>query len=507
MQKYGQKKLLLLKFEKGGRKTDLICMVIIIGIGMGSYLLRKNHSYDWLSLDKKSHPFRKYYNISYWIYQRCQNMFQRRDENLKKQLRHLSVIDKKELEDTLIAFRCRQITMFLFVVLVGCMITVLVFFQQSSEEQLRKIIRNPTGSGAKQVDIILQKKDSQKKYQLDVEEILYTEVEWETKKKEALAYIENVMKGNNQSLDEVNQNLFFPDSIDGNEISISYESNFIKCISDTGIVDTSEVSEEGQLVNITVHFEYKDFHEEFVYTVRVIPKKKTKEEKEYEQAIQIIKEEEKKAPYSSSFILPPKVGHYDISMAGDKKSIQNFGLFFAIGIGLLLFVREEETIKEQLKNRKEQLIKEYPEFVHQLVLFMGAGMTLKAALSKMANNYQKKKNETNHISYLYEELLALTYELQAGVAEEDGYRAFGNRLELPLYKRMMELLIQGVKKGSANTISMLEQEEKSALEVRKEQAKRLGEEAGTRLLMPMILLLGVILVLVLYPAMAQFQMF
>ena len=43
--------------------------------------------------------------------------------------------------------------------------------------------------------------------------------------------------------------------------------------------------------------------------------------------------------------------------------------------------------------------------------------------------------------------------------------------------------------------------------MRKEQAKRLGEEAGTKLLMPMILLLGVVLLLVLYPAMCQFQFY
>lgn len=507
MQKFGQKKLFLSRSKEGGRKTDIVCMIFIIGIGIGTYFLRKNSYTDWSYLDKKIHPFRYYYDISYWIYQRFEILFQKRDAQLKKQLRCLSVVDKKGIKETLIGFRCRQITMFLLVLFSGCIITFLILFYQSSEKQLRTIIRNPTGSGIKQVELILQKKDSKRKYQLDVEEVLYTKTEWEDKKNEAISYIENVIKGENKSLDEVNKDLYFPEKIEGNEIDISYESNFIKYISDNGVVDVSEVPKEGQLVNITVYLQYKEFHEEFVYTVRVVPKNKTKEEREYEQVIQVLQEQEAKSLHKNSFILPSKIGNYNISLEDQRKKVQNYILFFSIGVGILLFIREEETLKDQLKDRKEQLTKEYPEFVHQLVLFIGAGMTLKAALNKMASNYRKKKKETNQISYLYEELLALTYELQAGVSEEEVYRAFGNRLELPLYKRMMELLIQGVKKGSTNIISMLEQEEKSALEVRKEQAKRLGEEAGTKLLMPMVILLGVVLVLVLYPAMAQFQMF
>lgn len=484
-------------------------MILMIGIGSGVYFSKKCSDYNWGYLDKKSHPFRSYYDMSYWIYQRFQVLFQKRDIHLMKQLRALEVLDKKELKDTLIGFRCRQITMFLLVVFSGCAFTFLLILQQSSDKQLRTIERNPTGSGSKQIGLVLQKKDNKKHFKLDVEEVLYTKTEWEKKKDEAIAYIDSVIKGENESLDEVNKDLYFPQNIEDNEITISYNSNSIKYISDNGVVDVSEVSKEGELVRITVHLEYKDFSEDLEYMVRVVPQNKTKEEKEYEQVIQKLQEKEKQDPYKTVLTIPQKIGNYYISLEDQKKKTQSMILFLAVGIGILLFVREEETLKEQLKHRKEQLIKEYPEFVHQLVLFIGAGMTLKAALNKMAHNYRKKKEEKEIIqtSYLYEELLALTYELQAGVSEEESYRAFGNRLELPLYKRMMELLIQGVKKGSTNTITMLEQEEKAALEVRKEQAKRLGEEAGTKLLMPMILLLGVVLILVLYPAMAQFQMF
>jgi len=44
-----------------------------------------------------------------------------------------------------------------------------------------------------------------------------------------------------------------------------------------------------------------------------------------------------------------------------------------------------------------------------------------------------------------------------------------------------------------------------AFEERKAQAKRLGEEAGTKLLLPMFLMLAVVLVIVIVPAFLTLQ--
>ena len=125
---------------------------------------------------------------------------------------------------------------------------------------------------------------------------------------------------------------------------------------------------------------------------------------------------------------------------------------------------------------------------------------------KIAKNYEQRKNvESIPIRYLYEEVLLAVYEFQAGISEEAVYRNFGMRVGIPIYKKVVELLIQNLKKGTGDLLFMLQREENVALEMRKEQAKRLGEEAGTKMLLPMIVLMGVVLLFVLYPAMIQFQ--
>ena len=68
----------------------------------------------------------------------------------------------------------------------------------------------------------------------------------------------------------------------------------------------------------------------------------------------------------------------------------------------------------------------------------------------------------------------------------------------------MSLLSQNVKKGTRDLLLMMESEEQSALQVRKEIARKKGEEAGTKLLFPMMILLGVVMLIVILPAVISF---
>jgi tight adherence protein C len=57
-----------------------------------------------------------------------------------------------------------------------------------------------------------------------------------------------------------------------------------------------------------------------------------------------------------------------------------------------------------------------------------------------------------------------------------------------------------MKKGSDDLLKALEYEVTDAFRQRKENAKALGEEAGTKLLMPMMLMLVIVFAIILYAA-------
>ena len=62
---------------------------------------------------------------------------------------------------------------------------------------------------------------------------------------------------------------------------------------------------------------------------------------------------------------------------------------------------------------------------------------------------------------------------------------------------------QNLRKGTKGLTELLKLESIQAFEERKAQAKRLGEEAGTKLLLPMFLMLAVVLVIVIVPALLR----
>lgn len=441
------------------------------------------------------------------VYKRLQSHLDKRDQKLCTQIRSLEIVTKSQVEESILLFRCKQFSfLFLFLFLSICL-GIIFSMKEEYIDSTIIIERNETGGGTKEVELFMKNDKQEIRYPFIVREIPYTKEQWEEKVKEAIDYVEKVMKGDNTSFDAVNRNLVFPKKVPNNGIKITYETNHRAWIDENGNVDVSEIKEEGELVEIDVIFRYEDFEEIRTYTIRLIPEVKSEEEKEYEDVVKKIKEKEENSLYQIQFELPNKIGDYIIENTKGWNKNQGVFLILVLGIGILFFFREEEQMKEQMNERKEQLLKDYPEFIHQLILLIGAGMTLKSAFIRLSENYKKKKQLTNKKHYLYEELIVTTYEFQAGLSEEEVYRNLANRIGLSSYKRIIELLIQNVKKGTKNLIEMLIREQESSLEMRKEQAKRLGEEAGTKLLMPMILLLGVVLLLVLYPAMCQFQFY
>ena len=129
-----------------------------------------------------------------------------------------------------------------------------------------------------------------------------------------------------------------------------------------------------------------------------------------------------------------------------------------------------------------------------------AGMTVRNTFRKMASDY-KNKNEKR---IAYEEIVTACHEMESGISEMEAYRRFGERCGHVKYKTFATLLIQNLQKGSRHMGEMLEKESVEAWDDRKRKAKVQGEAATTKLLFPMILMLGVVMAIVMLPACLSF---
>ena len=104
----------------------------------------------------------------------------------------------------------------------------------------------------------------------------------------------------------------------------------------------------------------------------------------------------------------------------------------------------------------------------------------------------------------YEGIVKMNRRMQEGENEKKAYQEFASEMKNVSYHRLIRLLIGNLEKGSRGMCAVLEQESKQAYEQRVLRAKKAGEEASTRMLMPLMLMMLVVMTIVMAPAMVDF---
>ena len=139
--------------------------------------------------------------------------------------------------------------------------------------------------------------------------------------------------------------------------------------------------------------------------------------------------------------------------------------------------------------------------VGKLNVLTGAGLPIRQAWERMVREADLKDGKRR---YLYEEMALTVHAMEQGAGEEMAYRDFGKRCGLPPYLRLGSLLEANGRKGTKGLAVLLEKEAADAFEERLQLARKQGEEVSSKLLFPMVLLFGLVLVLLMVPAFLAF---
>ena len=166
--------------------------------------------------------------------------------------------------------------------------------------------------------------------------------------------------------------------------------------------------------------------------------------------------------------------------------------------------RDKKLEKERIKKEKEQ---DYPLIVSELSILMGAGMSFRKAIERMVMSYRKGVMEKGKKTRAGFEDIVMTYrKMSDGLSELQALEELGKNSESREYRKLSMLLVQNLRKGSRDLLDCLEKEEKYAFELRKQNAIRAGEQASTKLLIPMAGMLFIVIVILVVPAMLQIKM-
>lgn len=174
-------------------------------------------------------------------------------------------------------------------------------------------------------------------------------------------------------------------------------------------------------------------------------------------------------------------------------------LLFGLGIvtSVSIFFLLDKDLEQKNEERKKEMRKEYPGIVNRMSLYMEAGMTIRGAFLRIGREYASGKRVENPIAI---ELAIACNAIHSGVSEALVYEAFGRRTGMQEYTRFCTILSQSLKKGSVEICSRLRQEGERAMEEGLRFQKKRGEEAETKLLLPMIIMMAIVMLLVMVPA-------
>lgn len=173
---------------------------------------------------------------------------------------------------------------------------------------------------------------------------------------------------------------------------------------------------------------------------------------------------------------------------------------FGILIVILLEAKDKEKVRDKEKEDKKKLENDFSQIIGKLLLYVSSGMTIRNSMIKISTEYQKKlmKKEIDERK-AYEEICIVKNKLLSGYSEAKAYEDMAKNINLRTYTRFLNILIQSLKNGNKDFKNILSMEVQDALYERKQRAKKLGEEASTKLVLPLMLMLSVIMVIIMVP--------
>ena len=313
--------------------------------------------------------------------------------------------------------------------------------------------------------------------------------------------------GENASMDCINRKVSLPGTLQDGQIRAKWEFDQKDVIDQDGELQDKNVDDTGVLVIVSVIMHYEEDAREHSFGCYVYPKKQSHMERLLSDLAEYFEQEQEDSKYQEFLRLPSEWNGKRLCWS--QKTEHTYQMILLLGLAAAAVVYIQEEMKEQRKEqaRREQLLKQYPDMVSKISLLLGAGMTLSSAWERIVLNYQRKL-EQHHTKpqEVYEQMLSAYREMQDGVGELKVYERFGERCNTPQYRKFSMLVMQNLRKGSTGLRQSLEKEVADAFALRKNLAKKAGEEAGTKILLPMMLMLCIVMVIILVPAFLTFQL-
>lgn len=159
-----------------------------------------------------------------------------------------------------------------------------------------------------------------------------------------------------------------------------------------------------------------------------------------------------------------------------------------LAVFLAFYIEYDKNAK--VERKRADILKDFPHALSQMALLINAGMPLRETIETVA------KAEGG---ILYTELRTLTDDLKNGIPDYEALHSFADRCGVDEVRKLSGLIIQNVRKGSAELAGALMELSDEVWRNRTSQVRELGEKASSKLLVPILIIFGGIMIMVVVP--------
>lgn len=177
------------------------------------------------------------------------------------------------------------------------------------------------------------------------------------------------------------------------------------------------------------------------------------------------------------------------------------GLMLGVGLGILVPAALVKDLYAKVGKRDQEMMLELPELLGKMMLLVGAGETVQRAIVHCT---ERKKHLPNHP--LYRELRQTIAEWESGYSVQQAFEQLNRRCAIQEVSVFTTSVLLNMLRGGNDFVMALGELSQSLWNKRTTISRTLGEQASSKLVFPMAVILLTVIVLIGAPAFMMMNM-
>lgn len=391
-----------------------------------------------------------------------------------------------------------NIRMAILILLIGILVSGALFLKEKKADIDGSVIEREYGKN-RDVKLIADSVYGKEVIELEVLSRTYSDEEINAMITGFEEELKQQILGDNLSFDSINSDLVLENKVFDYPFEVEYRIRPGGFIDSSGRI-VSEIYEETDL-NIEIKYYLDNYENELNVPLTIVPRDFSENEIFYERLKQKLNDDNSNLRTSGSMELPNNLDGINLSWEKPKKKTSLKVAALTCLLALIIIFKDKFTAGENMKKRKQLIEAEYPEFAMKYALLCEAGLTHRQIVERFGDDFKNKREK----GPIYEELFRSSRRLKAGISLTDSLNEMASDCGVRELSYFVSLINRNIKKGGREIASEIRKAADESISQKREKIRRKAETAGTKLLLPMALMMVIVFVLIMIPAFESFS--